>query len=347
VKSKIQNPKSKYNVCVLGATGMVGQEMIKVLEQRNFPVDRFLPLASERTAGQKVTFRGKEYTVEVATPDSFEGIQIGLFSAGAKVSAALAPEAVKKGCVVIDNTSHFRMDPEVPLVVPEVNGHALKNHRGIIANPNCSTAQMVLVLKPIYDAVGIERIVVSTYQSTSGWGKEAVKEMYEQTRTLLADPEAKVEVKFLPKRIAFNVVPQIDQFLDNGYTKEEMKMVNETKKILEDDSIKITATAVRVPVAIGHSESVNIQTKKKITAQQVRELISKFPTVKVMDDPGQGIYPTPIDCVGKDETLVGRIREDISISNGIEMWIVSDNLRRGAALNAVLIAERMIADSLL
>ena len=347
MKSKIQNPKSKYNVCVLGATGMVGQEMIKVLEQRNFPVDRFLPLASERTAGQKVTFRGKEYTVEVATPDSFEGIQIGLFSAGAKVSAALAPEAVKKGCVVIDNTSHFRMDPEVPLVVPEVNGHALKNHRGIIANPNCSTAQMVLVLKPIYDAVGIERIVVSTYQSTSGWGKEAVKEMYEQTRTLLADPEAKVEVKFLPKRIAFNVVPQIDQFLDNGYTKEEMKMVNETKKILEDDSIKITATAVRVPVAIGHSESVNIQTKKKITAQQVRELISKFPTVKVMDDPGQGIYPTPIDCVGKDETLVGRIREDISISNGIEMWIVSDNLRRGAALNAVLIAERMIADSLL
>jgi len=347
VKSKIQNPKSKYNVCVLGATGMVGQEMIKVLEQRNFPVDRFLPLASERTAGQKVTFRGKEYTVEVATPDSFEGIQIGLFSAGAKVSAALAPEAVKKGCVVIDNTSHFRMDPEVPLVVPEVNGHALKNHRGIIANPNCSTAQMVLVLKPIYDAVGIERIVVSTYQSTSGWGKEAVKEMYEQTRTLLADPEAKVEVKFLPKRIAFNVVPQIDQFLDSGYTKEEMKMVNETKKILEDDSIKITATAVRVPVAIGHSESVNIQTKKKITAQQVRELISKFPTVKVMDDPGQGIYPTPIDCVGKDETLVGRIREDISISNGIEMWIVSDNLRRGAALNAVLIAERMIADSLL
>lgn len=347
MKSKIQNPKSKYNVCVLGATGMVGQEMIKVLEQRNFPVDRFLPLASERTAGQKVTFRGKEYTVEVATPDSFEGIQIGLFSAGAKVSAALAPEAVKKGCVVIDNTSHFRMDPEVPLVVPEVNGHALKNHRGIIANPNCSTAQMVLVLKPIYDAVGIERIVVSTYQSTSGWGKEAVKEMYEQTRTLLADPEAKVEVKFLPKRIAFNVVPQIDQFLDSGYTKEEMKMVNETKKILEDDSIKITATAVRVPVAIGHSESVNIQTKKKITAQQVRELISKFPTVKVMDDPGQGIYPTPIDCVGKDETLVGRIREDISISNGIEMWIVSDNLRRGAALNAVLIAERMIADSLL
>jgi len=347
VKSKIQNPKSKYNVCVLGATGMVGQEMIKVLEQRNFPVDRFLPLASERTAGQKVTFRGKEYTVEVATPDSFEGIQIGLFSAGAKVSAALAPEAVKKGCVVIDNTSHFRMDPEVPLVVPEVNGHALKNHRGIIANPNCSTAQMVLVLKPIYDAVGIERIVVSTYQSTSGWGKEAVKEMYEQTRTLLADPEAKVEVKFLPKRIAFNVVPQIDQFLDNGYTKEEMKMVNETKKILEDDFIKITATAVRVPVAIGHSESVNIQTKKKITAQQVRELISKFPTVKVMDDPGQGIYPTPIDCVGKDETLVGRIREDISIPNGIEMWIVSDNLRRGAALNAVLIAEKMIADSLL
>lgn len=337
----------KYNVCVLGATGMVGKEMIKVLEQRNFPVDRFLPLASERTAGNKVTFKGKEYTVEAATPDSFKGIQIGLFSAGAKVSAALAPEAARQGCVVIDNTSHFRMDPGVPLVVPEVNGHAIKQHKGIIANPNCSTAQMVLVLKPIYDAAGIERIVVSTYQSTSGWGKEAVAEMYEQTRALLDNPGAKVNVKYLPRRIAFNVVPQIDAFVDNGYTKEEMKMVNETRKIFEDDSIPISATAVRVPVAVGHAEAVNIQTKRKITVQEVRELLSKFPTVKVVDDPFSGVYPTPVDCVGKDETFVGRIREDISIPNGIDLWIVSDNLRRGAALNAVLIAERMLKDGLI
>lgn len=325
----------KYNVCVLGATGMVGREMIKVLEERNFPVNKFLPLASERTAGQKVTFQGKEYEVEVARPESFDGIQIGLFSAGAKISAALAPEAAKRGCVVIDNTSEFRMVPDIPLVVPEVNGHAIKRHKGIIANPNCSTAQMVLALKPIYDAVGIERIVVSTYQSVSGWGKEAVAEMYEQTKQLLADPKAKVPVKYLPKQIAFNVIPQIDQFADNGYTKEEIKMINETKKIFEDDSIKVTATCVRVPVAIGHSESVNIKTKKKISIEEVRKLLAAFPTVKVVE------YPTPIDCAGVNETLVGRIREDVSQENGIEMWIVSDNLRRGAALNAVLIAERL------
>jgi len=325
----------------------VGKEMIKVLEQRKFPVDSFLPLASERTAGQTVAFQGKEYTVEVAGPESFKGMEIGLFSAGAKVSALLAPEAAKRGCVVIDNTSHFRMDPEVPLIVPEVNGHAIKKHKGIIANPNCSTAQLVLALKPIYDAVGIERIVVSTYQSTSGWGKEAVEELLTQTRALLADPNAKVEAKCIYKRIAFNVVPQIDVFTENGYTKEEMKMVNETRKIFEDDSIKVTATTVRVPVLIGHSESVNIQTKKKISAEEVRRLLSNFADVKVVDDPKNGIYPTPIDCAGKDETLVGRIREDISIPNGIEMWIVSDNLRRGAALNAVLIAERMISDGLI
>ena len=336
-----------YNLCVLGATGMVGKEMIKVLEERKFPVNKFLPLASERTAGTKVTFQGKEYTVELAEPRSFEGMEIGLFSAGAKPSAALAPEAVKRGCVVIDNTSHFRMDPNVPLIVPEVNGHAIKNHKGIIANPNCSTAQMVLALKPIYDAVGIERIVVSTYQSVSGWGKEAVEELLTQSRALLADPSAKVEVKCIFKRIAFNVVPQIDQFTDNGYTKEEMKMVNETRKIFEDDSIKVSATTVRVPVLVGHSESVNIRTKKKISAADARKLMSGFADVKVMDDPAAGVYPTPIDCVGKNETLVGRVREDISQENGLEMWIVSDNLRRGAALNAVLIAERMISDKLI
>ncbi|HTY12597.1 MAG TPA: aspartate-semialdehyde dehydrogenase [Candidatus Omnitrophota bacterium] len=337
----------KFNVCVLGATGMVGKEMMKVLEERNFPVGRFLPLASERTAGTKVTFQGKEYTVELAEPKSFAGIEIGLFSAGAKPSAALAPEAVKSGCVVIDNTSHFRMDPNVPLVVPEVNGHAIKRHKGIIANPNCSTAQMVLALKPIYDAVGIERIVVSTYQSVSGWGKEAVEELMTQSKALVADPKAKVEAKCIFRQIAFNVVPQIDQFTDNGYTKEEMKMVNETRKIFEDDSIMVSATTVRVPVVIGHSESVNITTKKKISAVEARKLMGAFADVKVVDDPAKGIYPTPIDCVGKNETLVGRVREDISQKNGLDMWIVSDNLRRGAALNAVLIAERMIADGLL
>jgi aspartate-semialdehyde dehydrogenase len=337
----------RYNVCVLGATGMVGKEMIKVLEERNFPVDRFLPLASERTAGQKVAFQGKQYEVEVARPESFDGINIGLFSAGAKVSQLLAPEAAKRGCIVIDNTSHFRMDPAVPLVVPEVNGHAIKRHKGIIANPNCSTAQMVLALKPIYDKVGIERIVVSTYQAVSGWGKEAVEELLTQTKALLADPNAQVEVKCIFKRIAFNVVPQIDQFTENGYTKEEMKMVNETRKIFEDDKIQVSATTVRVPVMIGHSEAVNIRTSKKISADDARKLMAGFADVKVVDNPAKGEYPTPIDCAGKNETLVGRVREDISQENGLDMWIVSDNLRRGAALNAVLIAERMIADKLI
>jgi aspartate-semialdehyde dehydrogenase len=337
----------KYNVCVLGATGMVGGEMMRVLEQRKFPIEKFVPLASHRTAGQKVTFQGQEYTVEEAKPDSFKGMDIGLFSAGAKVSKAFAPEAAKRKCVVIDNTSQFRMDPDVPLVVPEVNPQALKKHKGIIANPNCSTAQMVLPLKPIYDAVGIDRIVVSTYQATSGWGKEAVAELFDQTRKLIADPKAKVVAKYIFKQIAFNVVPQIDSFLDDGYTKEEMKMVNETKKIFEDGSIRVSATCVRVPVAVGHSEAVNIRTKKKIKIEVARQLIRGFPTCKVVDEPTRGEYPTPLDCVGKDETLVGRIREDRSQENGIDMWIVSDNLRRGAALNAVLIAERMIKDGLL
>jgi len=335
----------KYNVAVLGATGMVGKEMTRVLEQRKFPVADFVPLASTRTAGTKVMFRKKKYTVQLATPEAFKGIDIVLSSAGASVSEKLAPEAAKRGAVVIDNTSFFRMDPKVPLVVPEVNGHALRDHKGIIANPNCSTAQMVMVLKPIHDAARIKRIVVSTYQATSGWGKEAVEELFTQTRDILKGKKAKVRV--LPRQIAFNVFPQIDKFTPNGYTKEEMKMVNETRKIMEDDSIQVTATTVRVPVVIGHSESVNIETEKKLTVPEVREMLRKFPTVKVVDDPEKGIYPTPIDCAGKDETLVGRIREDISIPNGIELWIVSDNLRRGAALNAVLIAERMISDGLI
>jgi aspartate-semialdehyde dehydrogenase len=337
--------KKKYNVAVLGATGMVGKEMMKVLEERKFPVNKFIPLASTRTAGTKVTFKGKKYTVEVAKPESFEGVDIGLFSAGAKISEMLAPEAVKRGTVVIDNTSFYRMDPNVPLVVPEVNAYDLKWHKGIIANPNCSTAQLLMAIKPIHDVAKIKRIVVSTYQSTSGWGKEAVEELFTQTKAVLAGK--KVQVKILPKQIAFNVIPQIDSFTSNGYTKEEMKMVNETKKIMGDPSIQVTATTVRVPVVIGHSESVNIETERKISAKQVREILAKFPTVKVMDDPEKGIYPTPVDCVGKDETFVGRIREDISIPNGIEMWIVSDNLRRGAATNAVIIAEKMIEEGLI
>jgi len=337
--------KKKYNVAVLGATGMVGKEMMKVLEERKFPVGRFLPLASTRTAGTKVTFKGKKYTVEVAKPESFEGIDIGLFSAGAKISEMLAPEAVKRGTVVIDNTSFFRMDPNVPLVVPEVNAYDLKWHKGIIANPNCSTAQLLMAIKPIHDVAKIKRIVVSTYQATSGWGKEAVEELFMQTKAVLAGKKA--QVKILPKQIAFNVIPQIDSFTSNGYTKEEMKMVNETKKIMGDPSIQVTATTVRVPVVIGHSEAVNIETERKISAKQVREILSKFPTVKVVDDPEKGVYPTPIDCIGKDETFVGRIREDISIPNGIDLWIVSDNLRRGAATNAVIIAEKMIEEGLI
>ncbi|MFH1710255.1 MAG: aspartate-semialdehyde dehydrogenase [bacterium] len=337
--------KKKYNVAVLGATGMVGKEMMKVLEERKFPVGRFLPLASTRTAGTKVTFKGKKYTVEVAKPASFEGIDIGLFSAGAKISEMLASEAVKKGAVVIDNTSFFRMDPNIPLVVPEVNAYDLKWHKGIIANPNCSTAQMVLVLKPIHDLAKIKRVVISTYQATSGWGKEAVEELFIQTKAVLAGK--KVQVKILPKQIAFNVIPQIDSFTSNGYTKEEMKMVNETKKIMGDPNIQVTATTVRVPVVVGHSEAVNIETERKISVKQVREILAKFPTVKVEDDPEKGIYPTPINCVGKNDTFVGRIREDISIANGIDLWIVSDNLRRGAATNAVLIAERMIEEGLI
>lgn len=321
--------------------------MMKVLEQRNFPVDKFLPLASTRTAGTKVTFNSKEYSVEEATPQSFKGIDIGLFSAGASISRAFAPEAAKAGCIVIDNTSEFRMVPDIPLVVPEVNAHALKNHKGIIANPNCSTAQLVVVLKPIHEAAGIKRVVVSTYQSTSGWGKEAVDELIKQTRAYLENRKMEVDTKILPKQIAFNLFPQIDKFIENGYTKEEMKMVNETRKILGDETIAITATCVRVPVMIGHSEAVNIETEKKITAEEVKKILSKAPGVKVLDNPENCEYPTPFECAGLDDTFVGRIREDISIPNGIDLWIVSDNLRKGAALNAVQIAEEMIRQKLI
>lgn len=335
----------KYKVAVLGATGVVGKEMLKVLEERNFPVERLLPLASSRTAGSTVVFKGKEHKVELAEPDSFNDIDIGLFSAGASISEKFAPEAAKRGVVVIDNTSFFRMHPDIPLVVPEVNPQALKRHKGIIANPNCSTAQMVVVLKPIHDKYRIKRVVISTYQSVSGWGKEAVDELITQTKAWVEGRP--VETKILPRQIMFNAVPQIDSFLDTGYTKEEMKMINETKKIMEDDSIAVTATTVRVPVFIGHSESVNIETEKPLSREDVMQLLSKAPGVKVMDDPANKVYPTAIDCVGIDDTLVGRIRKDVSVPNGIDLWIVSDNLRKGAATNAVQIAEEMIRQGLL
>lgn len=333
----------KFNVAVVGATGNVGREMLKVLEERNFPVANLLPLASSRTAGTKIEFQGKEITVQELKEDSFKDIQIALFSAGAAVSEKFAPIAAKAGAVVIDNTSFFRMDPQVPLVVPEINAAACKNRpKGIIANPNCSTAQMVVALKPLYDTVGIKRLVIATYQSVSGTGKAAIDELAEQSLDLLQGKPAKATV--YPHQIAFNVLPQIDKFTDNGYTKEEMKMVNETRKIFGDDSIKITATACRVPVFYCHSECVNIETKKKITADAVRKLLAKAENVKVMDDPQNSVYPLASLAVGKNDTFVGRIREDISIENGIEMFIVSDNLRKGAAFNAVQIAEVVSKD---
>jgi len=329
-----------YTVAVVGATGVVGREIIATLEQRKFPVGTLIPLASQRSLGQNVEFNGQSIPVQVLTADSFEGVEYALFSAGGSISEKFVPEAIKRGAVCIDNTSHFRMHTDVPLVVPEVNGHALKNHKGIIANPNCSTAQMVMALKPIHDAATIKRIVVSTYQSVSGAGKEAMAELEQQSRVNLAGSTAAPEV--FKKSISFNLIPQIDSFTESGYTKEELKMINETKKILEDDSIAVTATCVRVPVFIGHSESINIQTAKKITAAQVRDILSKFPNVEVMDDPANGIYPTPKEIAGTDPTYIGRIREDLSIENGIELWCVADNLRKGAALNAVQIAEYLI-----
>jgi aspartate-semialdehyde dehydrogenase len=341
-KKAASKGKRLYNVAVVGATGAVGTEMIQILEERGFPVNELKLLASERSAGTKLEFNGKKVKVEELKKDSFKGIDIALFSPGASISAIYAPIAAKAGCVVIDNTSQFRMNKDVPLVVPEVNPHAIAGYKkkGIIANPNCSTIQMVVALKPIHDVAKIKRVVVSTYQATSGAGKEAMEELAYQTMDFLSGKDA--EPSIFAHRIAFNLIPQIDSFLDNGYTKEEMKMVNETKKIMEDDSIKVTATTVRVPVFYSHSESVNIETAKKITADEVKKLLKKAPGVKVLDNPAKKVYPMPIDAAGCDETFVGRIREDESIKNGINMWIVSDNIRKGAALNAVQIAEILI-----
>jgi len=336
-----------FDVAVVGATGAVGETMIAILEERQFPVRHLYPIASSRSAGKNIRFKGKSLVVEDLEKFDFSKIQIGLFSPGASISAIYAPQAGQAGCVVVDNTSQFRQDLDIPLVVPEVNPQALTlyKNRNIIANPNCSTIQMVVALKPIYDAVGIERINVATYQSVSGTGKEAIEELAKQTATLLNGKPITCEV--YPKQIAFNVLPQIDVFMENGYTKEEMKMVWETRKILEDDSILVNPTAVRVPVFYGHSEAVHIETREKITAEQVRNLLKQAPGVVLMDECKPGGYPTAVtEAAGKDPVFVGRIRDDISHPRGINLWVVSDNIRKGAALNSIQIAEILVKDYL-
>jgi len=329
----------KLNIAVTGATGAVGNQMLTCLEERNFPVKSVKLLASSRSAGKQLRFKGNPVEVEELTKDSFKGMDIALFSAGGGTSEKFAPYAAKDGCVVVDNSSAWRMDADVPLVVPEVNPHAVAGYtkKGIIANPNCSTIQMVIALHPLHNEYKIKRIVVSTYQAVSGTGKKAVDELSDQTRAMLNFTDCKNKV--YPHRIAFNCLPHIDSFLDNGYTKEEMKMVNETRKILEDDTIGITATTVRVPVFYGHSESVNIETHKPIAAVEVKKLLENQPGIGLVDDPKNNVYPLAIDAAGQDLTLVGRIRDDESVENGINIWVVADNIRKGAATNAVQIAE--------
>lgn len=335
--------KEKYNLAVVGATGVVGNEMIKILKERNFPVDNLTLLASERSEGKQLEFKNELIVVKKLIPDSFNGIDIALFSAGSTRSREFAPLAVNAGAIVVDNSSAFRMDDNVPLVVPEVNLEKIREMRGIIANPNCSTIQMVVALKPIYDKVGIKRIVVSTYQAVSGTGKKAIEELTVQVREIINSRPAICSV--YPHQIAFNCLPHIDLFLENGYTKEEEKMVNETKKIMDDPDIAITATTVRVPVYFGHSESVNIETNEKIYADEAKKLLSNAPGLIVLDDPKETKYPLATTAAGKDEVFVGRIREDTSIENGLNLWIVADNIRKGAALNAVQIAEQLIASN--
>ena len=336
----------KYNVAILGATGAVGQEFLKLIEERDFPFAELRLLASSRSAGTEIPFMGKKYIVEEATSESFKDIDIALF-AGGSISTEFAPYAVKAGAVVIDNSSAFRMDPEVPLVVPEVNPNAILKHKGIIANPNCSTIIMVMALKPIYDLAKIKRIIVSTYQAVSGAGKEGIDELTNQVKAYSEGKE--MEAKILPSAslekhypIAFNLIPQIDVFLDNLYTKEEMKMVNETRKILEDYDIKITATTVRVPVYRSHSESVNVELEKNLDLAAIKDASSKFPGVQLQDDPQKQIYPMPIYTSDKNDVYVGRLRRDESADNSYNMWVVGDQIRKGAALNTLQIAETMI-----
>ncbi len=333
----------KYNVAVVGATGAVGEAMLAILEERKFPVDRVYALASSRSEGKRIPFKGESLKVEDLANFDFSKVQIGLFSAGASISAEYAPKAAEAGCVVIDNTSHFRYDDDIPLVVPEVNPDKIAEYenRGIIANPNCSTIQMMVALKPIYDAVGLERINVCTYQAVSGTGKQGIEEVVNQTAKLLNGKP--IEAKVYPKQIAFNVLPQIDIFMENGYTKEEMKMVWETRKILADDNIKVNPTAVRVPVFYGHSEAVHIETRDKISADEVVKILQESPGVTVLDERIDGGYPTAVtESSGHDDVFVGRIREDISHPRGIDMWVVGDNVRKGAALNSVQIAEELV-----
>lgn len=336
----------KYNVAVAGATGAVGGAMLDVLARLDFPLNELRLLASERSVGKLLKFRDREIAVQLLSKDAFENTDIALFSAGAARSLDFAPAAAAAGAVVIDNSSAFRMDADIPLVVPEVNPHAIAQYRnrGIIANPNCSTIQMVVALKPIHDRAKIKRIVVSTYQAVSGTGAKAIKELEEQVKAYAVGKPLPKNV--YPHQIAFNCLPHIDSFLENGYTKEEMKMVNETRKIFEDPAIGVTATTVRVPVFYGHSESVNIETERKISAAEVKELLSSAPGVKVVDEPSLSLYPLALDCTGKFETLVGRIREDESIEKGINLWVVADNILKGAALNAVQIAEIVARDYL-
>jgi aspartate-semialdehyde dehydrogenase len=335
-----------FDVVVVGATGLVGETMIRVLEERDFPVAELYPVASSRSLGRSVEFKGRHYPVlDLATFD-FSKAQIGLFSPGAEVSREYAPKAAAAGCVVIDNTSEFRYEKDIPLIVPEVNPHAIAafSNRGIIANPNCSTIQMVVALKPIHDAAGIERINVATYQSVSGAGREAVEELASQSVALLSG-KGPVEAHVVPKQIGFNCVPQIDKFQDNGYTKEEMKMVWETRKILEDEAIRVNPTAVRVPVFFGHSEAVHLETRTKLSASEARALLENAPGVTVMDERRPGGYPTAaLEAANRDTVYVGRIREDMSCERGLDLWIVADNVRKGAATNSVQIAEILVRE---
>lgn len=335
----------QHDVAVVGATGAVGEAMLEILAERDFPVRNLYALASSRSAGSKVKFKDKMLTVQDLATFDFSKAQIGLFSAGGSVSAEYAPKAAAAGCVVIDNTAHFRYDDDIPLVVPEVNPGKIAEYktRGIIANPNCSTIQMLVALKPIYDAVGIERINVCTYQAVSGTGKEAIEELATQTASLLNGMD--IETDVYPKQIAFNVLPHIDVFMDNGYTKEEMKMVWETNKIMGDANIKVNPTTARVPVFYGHSEAVHIETARKITAAEARKLLAKAPGVLVIDEHKPGGYPTAVtEAANRDAVYVGRIREDISHPRGLDLWVVSDNVRKGAALNSVQIAEILVKD---
>ncbi len=335
-----------YRVAIVGATGEVGRTFLKVLQEREFPVDELYLYASERSEGLELSFKGERLKVQALSKSKdFKGIDIALFSAGSSISKEYAPRFASDGAVVIDNSSAWRLEPEVPLVVPEVNPEDIKDHKGIIANPNCSTIQMLVALKPIYDAVGIEAIVVSTYQSVSGAGAKAIRELEEQTRAWCEEKEIP-QAKALPKRIAFNVVPQIDAFTETGYTKEELKMLNETRKILHDPQIRVSATCVRVPVFYGHSEAISVKLKSELSPQSARELLRKARGVVLIDSPEEGQYPLPVEVAGRDEVFVGRIRKDLVLEPGLSMWVVADNIRKGAATNAVQIAELLTQHAL-